>query len=201
MENKIIIATTNQGKIKEFNSFFEKNDLIDYIATISDFEMFNFNESGKSFYENAKLKAKYIAEKYNYKYPVLADDSGLCIEALDGQPGIYSARFNVNNDYSYKTKNNYFLKVLEDKINKRAYFYCCLVYIDENREMHVFDGRVDGLIKENKNKINYGFGYDPIFYHELTRKFFSDMDETEKNLFSHRGIALAKFVNFIKNKR
>lgn len=200
MKNKIIIATTNPGKIREFNAFFRESNLIDYIATISDYEMFSVLETGTSFFENAKQKALYIAEKYNYKYPVLADDSGLCIEALNGEPGINSARFNVNNDYSYKVKNQYFLDKLKNEKNKKAYFECCLVYIDENKNMHSFSARADGLIKKNDNKINYGFGYDPIFYFEPLNKFFSDMDEREKNLYSHRGKALSKFIDFLKNK-
>lgn len=198
-KQKIIIASTNEGKLKEFKEFFKYQTNIDIELLKQSDEV---EENGRSFHENAKIKAKHYAKKFNNKFAIIAEDSGLCIETLDGFPGIHSSRLSVECSTDYEDKNNYILQKIENKYNKRAYFYCSLVYIDTNNNMHTFKGTVDGLILKNTNNTeNKGFGFDPIFYHEESNKFFSEMTSKEKNEISHRGIALKKLINFLESQK
>ena len=195
---KIIIASQNEKKIKEFNQFFAENKITNVVFEKCEYDLSFINENGNSFYENAKIKAFEVAKLYNFEYDVIADDSGLCVNSLDGFPGIYSARFNVNNDYSYKTKNNKLLEMIKDKEDKSAYFECCIVWITKDKKEYSFSGKVNGILKNNKYDEKLTFGYDPIFYYEPLNNFFSNLDLKTKNAISHRGIALNKFLIEIK---
>lgn len=193
---KIILATNNDKKVKEINNFFLKHTI--GVKTVKcEIEIPNDIETGLTFYENALLKAKYVFEKYNKKFPVLAEDSGLCIKSLNDFPGIYSARFNVNNDYSYVTKNNVLIQMLENFDDKSAFFYSCFVLI-ENDNIFKFEGKIEGLILKNSKIPNVFFGYDPIFYLPKLNCFFSDLSIDQKNAISHRGQALEKILNYFK---
>ena len=186
---EIIVATKNNGKIKEFEELFKDSNIrfkslydINYTDEIV--------EDGNSFYENALIKAKTIFDKFHI--PVLADDSGLCVLALDNQPGIYSARFyNLNTALERRQK---VLSLMQGIENRKAYFQCVLVYIDSLGEIHSFEGRIDGEIGYQEEGTN-GFGYDPIFYYQ--GKSLASISDMEKNAISHRGNAIGKFKEYL----
>jgi len=147
-------------------------------------------ESGTSFLENAMIKAKAL---YNLLHsPVIADDSGLCVEALDGRPGIFSARYALApaNERSEDYGINRLLKEMEGEENRNAMFVCALVlYIEENR-FFVLQETCKGEIARCK-KGKGGFGYDPIFFLKDMNKTMAELTRDEKNLISHRGKAIA----------
>jgi XTP/dITP diphosphohydrolase len=190
MENyEIIIATGNQNKVREYREILEPLGFslksMKEEGIVSDVE-----ENGQTFEENSLIKAKGVASKTNKI--VIADDSGLCIEALDNFPGIRSARFMENRPYS--EKHQAILKMLEDKDNKNAYFVCAITVIN-NGKVNQFVGRVDGTIVSPRSKGN-GFGYDPIFLPNGYSLTFGEMDEDEKNKISHRGRASEKLIEY-----
>lgn len=197
MSKKIYVCTTNENKINEIKVYFETHNL-NYQILKSPIDLSLIVENGDTFYENAKIKALYLSEHIDCDGLILADDSGLCIDALNGFPGINSARFCVDNKYDYETKNNYILSLMNFCKNKTAHFVCSLVLIDENKRIWNFESKCTGVIKKNFSSFNKGFGYDPIFYSKEANKFFSDMTKEEKNLYSHRGKALNLLANFLK---
>lgn len=127
--------------------------------------------------------------------PVISDDSGIFIEALNGFPGIHSAEFQRENpDYLEKI-----LELMKDKENRNAYFHCVIVFINEEGESYVFEGKVEGKIS-SEIRGNKGFGYDPIFYYEPLKKTFGEIEMEVKNRISHRAIALKKLRDFLSLK-
>lgn len=155
------------------------------------------DETGTTFEENAILKAEAI---YNsIKKPVLADDSGLEIDALDGQPGVYSHRF-AGEDATDEDRINKVLTLLKDveEEKRTARFKCVGCYIDEKGEKHIFEGCAEGMISTKPYGQN-GFGYDPIFICELG-KSFAEIPGEEKNKISHRGRMTDKFVKYLEKK-
>lgn len=186
---KIVLATHNDNKLREIRKIFEDTN----IEFISLKEM-NFNEeieeNGESFEENAYIKAKCIYDKYHMA--TLADDSGLEIEALNGFPGIHSARYANGN---YKEAMNNILDKLKNEDNRKANFNCTICFIDKDGIKHIFVGKCFGQISKCI-KGDDGFGYDPIF--ELNGKSFAEIKLEEKNKISHRGLAFKKFYDYIK---
>ena len=192
--NEIIIASTNKGKIEEFKALLNGLD----IEVKSMQEVLNktidIKENGSTFKENALLKAQTISKMINGV--VLADDSGLVIDALDGNPGIESARF-LGHDTSYVIKNNCILEMMRQQKNRNARFVCAIAIIIPNKEPilieETFEGEIAHVI-EGEN----GFGYDPIFYYPPLQKTSASMTLEEKNQYSHRAKALKKAVEVIK---
>lgn len=192
--NEIIIASTNKGKIEEFKALLNGLD----IEVKSMQEVLNktidIKENGSTFKENALLKAQTISKMINGV--VLADDSGLVIDALDGKPGIESARF-LGHDTSYVIKNNCILEMMRQQKNRNARFVCAIAIIIPNKEPilieETFEGEIAHVI-EGEN----GFGYDPIFYYPPLQKTSASMTLEEKNQYSHRAKALKKAVEVIK---
>lgn len=190
----IIIASNNEGKIKEFKKIIEPLG----INVISQKEAginIEVEETGTTFKENAELKARAI---YNIKHtPVLADDSGLEIDFLNGEPGIYSARYmGISSD---KGKVEYILRKLEgiEESNRNARFVCCICYIDEDGKAKFAEGYWNGRIS-NEAKGNNGFGYDPIFIPEGKEITSAEMLPEEKNAQSHRAKALKNLKEILK---
>ncbi|MEO0159542.1 MAG: RdgB/HAM1 family non-canonical purine NTP pyrophosphatase [candidate division WOR-3 bacterium] len=148
----------------------------------------DFQEVGNTLLENALIKARIV---YNIlKLPTLSDDSGLFIDALNGFPGVKSADFQKENpDYLEKI-----LKMLQNENNRKAYFKCVLVFIDDKE--YIFEGEVEGEISY-EIKGDKGFGYDPIFYYKPLNKTFGEIELSIKNQISHRAIALSKFKRFL----
>lgn len=192
---KIVLASTNNNKIKEFREIFKDKEILTLqdIGYTSEIE-----ENGTTFFENSLIKAKAISEflnKKNMNYSVIADDSGLCVEALNGEPGIYSARYAGEHGDSIANRK----KVLNNLIgieNRRAYFVCNIVLYYSNNKYIVAEGKTYGSITTEEIG-NKDFGYDCIFYSDELGKTFGEATNNEKNEVSHRGRAIKKIMQSI----
>ena len=189
---KIIIATHNKGKLKEFEQIFKGR----FEVCALPYNGFDgeAEETGLTFYENALLKAKYVYE--NTGELAIADDSGLCVSALNGEPGIYSARYGGENA-TQKQKNQMIINKLADKNDRSAKFVCSLVLYGENRVIATGTGEVNGSILFAEDGEG-GFGYDPIFYCDEIGKSFGVASEEEKNSVSHRARAIENLLSNMK---
>ena len=187
---EIIVASTNQGKIKEIKAMLKDIDI--EVLSMKDVleQELEIEETGTTFKENALIKAQTIANIVNK--PVLADDSGLEVDALDKQPGIYSARF-LGADTSYNIKNQYIIDALKDK-ERTARFVCAMALVIPGQEPILIEETMEGLINDKIEGAN-GFGYDPIFYFPPCQMTSAMMSMEEKNKYSHRAKALKKLVN------
>lgn len=184
---KIVFATTNDGKVKEI-----KEILKDFpIEVVSMKEMnisIDIEENGADFEENSLIKARALAKLTGI--PALADDSGLEIDYLNGEPGIYSARY-LGRDTDYDYKNNYIIDKLSKAKGKerRARFVCVISLVLPDGREFVKRGVMEGLIGYEQRGGN-GFGYDPIFYLPEYGRTSAELSPDEKNKISHRGKAL-----------
>jgi XTP/dITP diphosphohydrolase len=150
-------------------------------------------ETGLTLKENSALKANYV---YQQKHiGVFADDTGLEVDALNGEPGVYSARY-AGSQRSAEDNMNLLLEKLDGKKNRNACFKTIITYIDQEGTSHQFEGRVDGRMTTDK-KGSEGFGYDPIFQPDGFDKTFAEMNSSEKNAISHRARAFEKFLNYL----
>lgn len=195
-EKTIVIATRNPGKAKEFAALFAKEGyqtktLLDY-PNLPDVE-----ETGTTFEENARLKAETIAQIL--QQPVLADDSGLVVDALNGMPGIFSARF-AGERKSDAANNAKLLHELTDVPDEKrtAHFHCTLVFAAPQKESLVVEADWDGRIGRIPQGDN-GFGYDPLFIVPEYRKTSAELTSEEKNQISHRGMAVKKLEKVWKS--
>ncbi len=191
---EIVIASRNKHKISELEALLSK--FIDGVKLLSlddvGFEG-DIEEDGLTFEENAFIKARAAATSGKIS---VGDDSGLCVYALDGAPGIYSARY-AGTHGDDAANNAKLLKVLTDKEDKSAAFVCTIACVlPDGREFSV-EGRAEGVITENASG-NGGFGYDPIFYYPPLEKTFADLSAEEKNSISHRGLAVEAFARKLK---
>ena len=187
---EIWLATENRHKEEEFGEIFGRNHTIRTLRDLP--EPVEIIENGKTFAMNALIKARALHEATGKA--VIADDSGLEVEALDGAPGIYSSRF-MGEDTSYEVKN----RAIIDAVNRsgrsrKARYVCALAYIDENGEEYVYEGYMNGLIAEEPRG-NGGFGYDPIFWYPPFQATNGQVSAKEKNAVSHRAKALEAFLN------
>ena len=193
----IILASNNENKLREI-----KEKLKDYSVNVMSQKQAGYDievdETGTTLEENAILKAEAIYELS--KMPVISDDTGLEIDALNGAPGVYSARFAGENatDHEKRAKVLNLMKDVSEE-NRTARFKCDICYIDEDGEKHIFEGVAEGRIA-TQEKGNNGFGYDPIFICEKN-KTFAELTGEEKNSISHRGRAVNKFVEYLKNRK
>ncbi|QII83029.1 XTP/dITP diphosphatase [Jeotgalibaca arthritidis] len=186
-QKTIIIATKNEGKAKEFKQMLEPKGY--YIKTLLDYpEIEDVKETGYTFEDNARLKAETISELL--QTAVLADDSGLCIDALDGAPGVFSARFSgeEKNDARNNAKVLAMLGEMTD-VDRSAHFHCTLVLSKPGKESLVVEGKFQGEIAQFPQG-DSGFGYDPIFFLPELGKSVAELSEDEKNTISHRALAL-----------
>ena len=192
---QIVIASRNDGKVREIRNFLHGLDFD--IKSISDFPHIpDINEDGKSFEENAFLKAKSIFEQT--KITTIADDSGLEVHYLDNRPGIYSKRYSGEN--ANDLSNN--MKLLDelknvDMDNRRARFKCAIVLYNSLYNGLSFEGKCDGYIIDDMKGDN-GFGYDPLFIPVGYNKTFAELDLVTKNKISHRGKALTHLRDFLE---
>ena len=182
----IWIATSNAHKVEEFQTMLKDCEVkclknLDHKLTII--------EDGKTFEENALIKARALYKEIGQ--PVISDDSGLEVDALDKMPGVYSARF-LGEDTSYDIKNQYIIDHVEGK-TRSARYVCVIAYIDEDGNEKVYRGECEGEINDCLLGEN-GFGYDPIFYYPPFMTTLANVSEEKKNTVSHRGIALKKFL-------
>lgn len=190
---KILVATHNPKKLVEIKDLLKDYPIEVYGLMDIDFD-FEINEDKDTFIGNALLKAKTIQSFYP-EYAILADDSGLCVDALDNQPGIYSARF-MGEQTSYTIKNAHILELLKGKSNRKAMFVCAMAFLYQEKQF-LTQQYVYGRISETFVDIPNSFGYDPIFIpegHELN--FALDLDT--KSQISHRAKALKEVLNYVK---
>lgn len=193
MISEIVFASHNQGKIREITEILAPFGI--KVRSALDIELPDVEETGETFEENALLKASTIAKLTNL--PCLADDSGLCVKALNGRPGVYSARYAPNRDFDKAM--DMLLKEMEDAEDKdrSAWFACVLVLADPDGSYKSFEGRVDGEISNRKQGSN-GFGFDPVFVPEGYRETFAQLGAEVKNKISHRGRAMSKFISYLQ---
>lgn len=188
MIDKLIIATANKHKLIEIEAIFKETKISAMPKEIPE-----ILEDGKTFIQNSLIKAKSV---YNFtKIPSLADDSGLCIDSLGGNPGIYSARYGGEN-LSYKEKMQIILDELKDKKDRSAYFITSAVCVLNEKYYIVSEGKVEGKIIESPRGFE-GFGYDPIFMPNGFDITFAEMPLDKKNSISHRFIAMSKMKEIL----
>ncbi len=190
---EIIFASHNKGKIVEIKQILEPFGI--NVKSSDDIELPDVEETGATFEENAALKALTIAKSIGV--PCIADDSGLCVNALNGRPGVYSARYAPNRDFD-KAMDMLLQEIADSKSEDRtAYFACVLVLGYPDGTYKSFEGRVDGVITYEKQGRG-GFGFDPIFAPVGYNKTFAELGSEVKNKISHRGRALEKFTQYLK---
>ncbi len=184
----IVIASRNKGKKAEIQELLK--DFPVKIKTLDEFgPVPEIEENGKTFEENAYQKASSIARILGL--PALADDSGLVVEALDGRPGVYSARY-AGEDATDRQRCLKLLGEMEGRANRRAAFKCAISVAVPSGSALTYEGKCEGLIAQTEAGSG-GFGYDPIFFYPPTGKTFAEMIAEEKNSVSHRGKALRDF--------
>ncbi|MFA5443313.1 MAG: RdgB/HAM1 family non-canonical purine NTP pyrophosphatase [Bacilli bacterium] len=192
---KIVIATNNMHKLKEYRSLFSETTL--EVLSINDINInAEIDETGESYEENSTIKADNIAKLTNLL--VIADDSGIEIETLGSSPGINSSRFASH--YQNQTEaNQAILESLSNVANRNAKFVCVIALANYQKETQLFRGECPGKIlfqAEGKG----GFGYDPIFYSHEAEQCFAKLSTKQKNRFSHRGKAVKKLIEFLKTE-
>ena len=193
---QIVLATHNKGKMSEINNLLSSSY---EVLTLDHFpDIKEIPETGKTLKENAFIKARTVFEMTGL--PSLADDTGLEVEALGGEPGVFSARY-AGEQASYQDNCEKLLKNMMrvPKENREAKFRTVIAYKDDNRELSC-DGFVDGEIAQSP-KGSFGFGYDSVFYYPPLEKTFAELSEEEKNSISHRGRALRKFLLLFNDKK
>lgn len=197
MPEPLVIATGNDDKRRELAELldglpFEVRSLKSY-PPVEEPE-----ETGETFEENALLKARYYAAQLGAA--VVADDSGLCVDALDGAPGVYSARY-AGPGCTYDDNNRKLLRALEPYLwhERTARFVCCAAYAEPGGASHVVRGVCEGRIAMEPFGAN-GFGYDPVFVPDLHDRTFGEMPPEEKHRLSHRGHAFRQLRAFLEDR-
>ncbi len=191
---EIVVATKNEGKLKEITLLLDR--IVDHIYSPTDFSDFpEINENGQTFIENAIIKAS-IAAKFT-GLSAIGDDSGLTVDALDGAPGVYSARY-AGACASDSANNNRLLKELEDfpLPLRKATFHCAIAYYMQDYSCKIFTGRIDGYILFEPRG-SMGFGYDPLFYLPDYGMTMAELPLTVKNTISHRAKALKSMKEYL----
>lgn len=192
---KVLLATRSAGKIKEFKYLL--GNVFDMITLIDLNDCDSVKEDGKSYYENATKKARYYFQKY--KIPVLAEDSGIEIDALGGQPCIFSHRFAGPNatDQENNLKILQLLQHIEELHKRKAVYKACCVLIVNNETTYISYGECEGYIYYKEVGTN-GFGYDPLFYYPPFGKTFGEITLEEKSKVSHRASAVKNLLSQLK---
>lgn len=187
---KIVFATHNPNKLKEVAAMLPHFDLVS-LTDINCHE--EIPETATTLEGNAIIKADYVTKTYGL--PCFADDTGLLVDALNGEPGVYSARYAGEHGNAEKNMNLLLANLAEQK-NRQAHFKT-VICLNINGEQHLFDGICKGTITAQKNG-NEGFGYDPIFQPEGYKKTFAEMSLEEKGAISHRALAIQKLISFLQ---
>lgn len=184
---KVILATNNQNKVREFRSLFNSDEI--ELLSLKDIGFTGeIDETGSTFAENAFIKASTIAKMYNTI--AISDDSGLEVEALGWAPGIYSARF-AGVEHSDESNNALLVQKLKNVNNKKARYVCAICICKPDMDFRIAEGKCYGeIILEPKGE--NGFGYDPYFYFPELKKTFAEISLDEKNKYSHRAKALRR---------
>lgn len=189
---KLIFASHNKNKVKEVAAILPKHIELVGLHDLNYNE--EIDETGATLEENAFIKAKHIYDKF--KMNCFADDSGLEVEVLNNEPGVYSARY-AGNEKNDAANMNKLLENLSHVENRKARFRTVIAIILDGKE-HLFEGIVNGKII-NEKRGEKGFGYDPIFVPDGFDKTFAELSSEEKNQISHRAIATKKLIRFLEN--
>lgn len=190
----LLFFSSNQYKITEIKKIFKiRNKKILSLNNLPNIEM--PKETGKEFADNAKIKSLYGFKKFNI--PCFADDSGICISALNNKPGIHSKRF-FEKFQNKKEAFRYIIKKVSSSKDTSAYFTTIICFTIKSGQYIIFEGKISGNISDTPRGKN-GFGYDPLFIPAGHNKTFAEMSPKEKNNVSHRGLAINKFINFLFN--
>ena len=192
----IVVATKNPGKAREYAEMLAPKGIV--VKTLADFPAFEIDENGQTFEENALIKAQAAVKKLGL--PVLADDSGLVVDALNGEPGVHSARYAKDHD---DAANN--AKLLEKMVavpdeKRTAHFHTTIVGLKPNGAKLTAHGRVNGHILHELTGKN-GFGYDPLFYVDELHCAMAELSSDQKNAVSHRGRDLEDFMRHFNEWR
>lgn len=190
---ELVFASSNQGKVAEIQKLVGTKFRLLSLKDIGCFE--EIEETGKTFQENAIIKARYIFEKYGYN--CFADDSGLEVMALNNEPGVYSARY-AGEPKSDTNNTKKLLSQLGPNLSRNACFKTVIALIVDGRETY-FEGEIKGCIALQPIGSG-GFGYDPVFIPEGHQRTFAEMSPEEKNRISHRAIATQKLVDYLNNR-
>ncbi len=190
-KERIVLASGNAHKINEISAMLPEYEVVGYKELGLDFEI---EENGTTFYENALIKAKAVSDALNL--PALADDSGICVNALNGEPGIYSARYAGDGVDAHN--NELLLKNMKGVCDRRAKFVCCMVLYYPNGKVITATGETHGLIMDKCEGEN-GFGYDPLFFSDDLNMSLGVADAEMKNKISHRFRALDSLRKQLKN--
>ena len=190
MVNKLVFATNNQHKTAEVSAILAPTYRVLNLKDLGcDYDV---PENGSTFAENATLKSRYVVA--NYQIDCFADDSGLEVEALNNEPGIYSARY--SGQRGDLVNMNFLLRKMQGQTNRNARFKTVISLI-KNDQNYIFEGIIEGKLRELPSGTN-GFGYDPIFEPNGYEITFAEMELDEKNKISHRAIAMQKLISFLK---
>ena len=190
---KLVFASNNKNKIQEIQALVPNTFQIVSLEDIGCFE--DIPETADTIEGNAILKANYVTEKYGYD--CFADDTGLEVDALNGAPGVYSARY-AGEQKDANDNMDKLLSELKDESNRKANFKT-VIALNLNGKQNLFTGIINGKIIEEKIGTN-GFGYDPIFVAEGYKKTFAELTMEEKSTISHRGIAVKELILFLQKQ-
>lgn len=192
---ELLIATKNSGKLHEYHALLAPYGMS--LRSLFDYpQIGEIEENQPTFHENALIKAKALFEQTHL--PTLSDDSGLQVEALNGEPGVHSKRFSSS---GLDADNNaLLLKKMESIPNRKATFVCVICYYEGPHSIHYFEGRTDGLILESP-KGTEGFGYDPLFFVPTYHKTYAELTLNEKNQISHRKKAFSQLLAYFEDRR
>ncbi len=192
---KIVFATNNSHKLEEIRQILGESIEVLSLADINCHE--DIPETAPTIEGNAMMKARYVYDKYGT--PCFADDTGLEVEALDGAPGVYSARYAGSEGHDSEANMRKLLHELEGKENRRAQFRTVIALIEQKDGKpvaHTFEGKIEGHISDEKRGTS-GFGYDPIFVPEGYEQSFAELGNEIKNKISHRARAVARLAEYL----
>lgn len=189
---ELVFASSNEHKVNEVRAMIEANITLKSLNDIGC--LTDIPETGNTFAENAGQKSKYVYK--NYHVNCFADDSGLEIDALNGEPGVYSARYSGSRDFEKNIQ--LVLDRMDGQSNRNARFKTLISLILDGEE-HLFEGNIEGSITLHRSG-NKGFGYDPIFKPDGYEISFAEMDPNKKNRISHRAVAMQKLIFFLKTR-
>ena len=192
MIEKLVLATHNDGKLAEMQTVLQ--GMVGEVISSKELKLTEPEETGTSFEANALLKARSACKESGL--PALADDSGLCVNALNGDPGVYSARW-AGPERDFDMAMGFLDTKLVGQEDRSAYFICVLAFVTPDGKEELFEGRVDGaLIWPPRG--DKGFGYDPMFQPEGYQQSFAEMEKPEKQKISHRAKALEKLKTYMQ---
>ncbi len=195
-EKVIVVASTNQGKIREFRSMLEPEGYI--VKSLADMEgMPEIIENGTTFSENAVIKAQSVTDYFGIE--AISDDSGLEIDAFGREPGVHSARW-LGHDTPYSYKNQVILDRMKGETNRTCRYVCAIAWTAPGKQPVVFEDTVECEIAYEPKGEN-GFGYDPVIWYPPFGKTMAEMSDEEKNSISHRGKAIRKLEAWLNEKK